>query len=174
MPTKTRKALHVCEVLLALALLLAIVELLLIQRSAHTKLPEVHLVERSHETLVVQLPPGTTTNAQVTAQSAPARRPETVSIVRTIPPVLAFENIRRLLGLLGPAPSETVTAYRHTEKQTTVDFPGAEASAKKPQTAPPTNALGAQVVMLTPTSPKATSAERARSPEGDTFRISLP
>ncbi len=129
--SKTKKIVRAAEVLLALFLLLAIIELLLIRRSPQAGLPEVRLIERTVDMVVVTLPPGATTNANIlnatgTNQSPviPRNRPETVTITRSVPPVLAFENVRRFLGLLGPAQPDTIMAYRRHERQQTVEFPG--------------------------------------------------
>jgi len=179
--SKTKMALRGLELLLAIGLLLAIIELVLIQRSSHVLRPQVKLVERTEETLVVKLPPGATTNANALkspAASQPATRPpnqpETVTITRTVPPLLAFENLRRFLGLLGPAKPETVMAYRRNETEHTINIPGNSSQAKQQALVPPTNTLGAGTIITPPDTTAPPSADRAKPAIGDPFRISLP
>lgn len=166
------------EILLAIGLLLAIVELVLIHRSSHVVLPQIKLVERTEETLVVKLPAGASTNASVLTAPASARprsnQPETVTIVRTVPPLLAFEHLRRLFGLLGPAPAETIMAYRRNEAVHTVILSGNQAQAKQRILMPPTNTLGAGTVVNPPVNTGTAANEKPKPTVGDPFRISLP
>jgi len=176
--SKTKLVFRALEILLAVGLLLAILELVLIQRSAHVVLPQVKLVERTDETLVVTLPAGASTNASVLTAPAAARlhsnQPETVTIVRSVPPLLAFENLRRLLGLLGPAQPETIMAYRRNETEHTVNLTGNQAQAKQRILIPPTNTLGAGAATDPSGKPVAAGGEKAKPSLGDPFRISLP
>lgn len=175
--SKTKLVLRGLELLLAIGLFLAIIELVLIQRSAQVLRPQVKLVERTEETLVVKLPPGTTTNANiltVPAGTRPPNRPETVTITRTVPPLLAFENLRRLLGLLGPAQPETVMAYRRNVTEHTIKIPGNPSQTKQQITVPPTNTLGAGTFVPPSDNTPPASSDRAKPAIGDPFRISLP
>lgn len=165
------------EAVLAIFLLLAIAELILIHQRPHTAPPEVRLIEKTVETVVVKLPPGASTNSAVLHTSQPMsskpRPQEIVTIQRTSPPLLAFENIRRALGLLGPAQPDVVMAYRRNESQREIPFtqPGQTNRVTEMMV---TNVTQESAVVSATTANKPDSGDRPKTPTGDPFRISLP
>ena len=175
---KSRKTwVRAIEAVLVVFLFLAIIELILIYRRPTAAPPEVRLIEKNVETLVVKLPPGASTNRAILDIAQPStnstKKQEIVIIQRSSPPLLAFENIRRGLGLLPPAPPDVVMAYRRNEKQKEVPFTQAGQTNRMTELMV-TNVTRESVVISSTLEGKSPVENGTKSPAGDPFRISLP
>lgn len=175
---RLKLGLRVVEIIIALILLLAIFELLLTYRnSTHGVQPQVKLIEHTEEIVIIKLPPNSTTNAPGTTKvpNNTASQPQVVAIKRQTPPLLSFVQVRRWLGLLPPAPPETVTAYRRNERVKTVEFPGTKPLLTKEPVSTTSSAVSGTGASGTPPTPPPTApAVQPDAKGGDPFRISLP
>lgn len=174
-----RKSILILEWLLALALLTTLVELVLIYHHSSDPLPEVRLVERTEVTVLpptrikVAAPDG---SAGTTSQTASPATFEIPARKRNIPPLLAFENIRRLLGLLGPednSPEIYTLTHKRTERTVAMDD---ETSPASPKDDEKRMLNGSNAVALAASQTNFIPAVSSRTPasSGRPFRISLP